>query len=373
MLNMKSYSLSQSKLFSCAILWISFFILLTITVGDAHALTSSNKEKIKIGFYVPHFNIRGTEVAVYDYADCNETILGNESFIIYVDETGIPEGSLDYPRSVREKFFNRFQDNFYVCANFNEVESLISKLKIDALYQLTSGEPNGRVSRSCKNLIHGVFQLGLYGDMFAAISQWLSDTNPSLHIPVVPHMVRVDSTHETLHDELGIPRGAVVFGRHGGYGTFSVGFASEAVVEVAMAHPDWYFLFLNTAQFCNLPNVIFLPGTAEMVYKTKFINTCDAMIHARIDGETFGLACAEFSIKNKPVITWVGGAGAHISILGSKGIYYHNKEELISILLSSGNNIEEIRQSNWDAYSEKYNPQTVMETFDKVFLQPYFH
>lgn len=36
--------------------------------------------------------------------------------------------------------------------------------------------------------------------------------------------------------------------------------------------------------------------------KTTFINTCDAMLWARHDGETFGLAIGEFSSKNKPVI-----------------------------------------------------------------------
>ena len=35
----------------------------------------SNK---KVAFYSPHLSVRGTEVAMYDYAQYNETILGNE-------------------------------------------------------------------------------------------------------------------------------------------------------------------------------------------------------------------------------------------------------------------------------------------------------
>lgn len=162
--------------------------------------------------------------------------------------------------------------------------------------------------------------------------------------------------------ELNIPHGAVVFGRHGGSGTFSIPYAREAVQEVARKHKDWYFLFLNTNKFCDLPNVIFLPATADMAYKTKFINTCDAMIHARAEGETFGLACGEFSIKNKPVITCSNmGDRCHIEILDNKGLYYRSKSELLKILKSIGHNIDKVRSSEWDCYSKMYNPHVVMK------------
>ena len=129
---------------------------------------------------------------------------------------------------------------------------------------------------------------------------------------------------------------------------------------------------MNTIKFCDLPNVIFLPATADMLYKTKFINTCDIMIHARHRGETFGLACAEFSIKNKPVITWNGSfERSHIEILGTKGLYYNTKEELIRLILECGIKINDIRSKNWDAYSEKFNPTAVMNMFNNVFIKPF--
>ena len=52
----------------------------------------------------------------------------------------------------------------------------------------------------------------------------------------------------------------------------------------------------------------------DLNYKVKFINTCDAMIHARAMGETFGLAVAEFSKKNKPVI-FVSGHFANFELM----------------------------------------------------------
>ena len=101
-----------------------------------------------------------------------------------------------------------------------------------------------------------------------------------------------------------------------------------------------------------------------MEYKTKFINSCDAMLHARHQGETFGLAPAEFSVRNKPVITWTQGRdGAHIEMLGSKGIYYNNETELLDVL----NNFVPDNTKDWNAYGE-YNPENVMNIFKNVFL-----
>ena len=44
-----------------------------------------------------------------------------------------------------------------------------------------------------------------------------------------------------------------------------------------------------------------LPPTADVARLHAFIRSCDAMLHGRTGGETFGLACAEFSAFNRPV------------------------------------------------------------------------
>ena len=75
----------------------------------------------------------------------------------------------------------------------------------------------------------------------------------------------------------------------------------------------------------------------DLEKKVKFINSCDAMIHARAGGETFGASIAEFSIKNKPVITCpciiYDSNNAHINILKDKAILYNmnNTEQVYSI------------------------------------------
>jgi hypothetical protein len=88
------------------------------------------------------------------------------------------------------------------------------------------------------------------------------------------------------------------------------------------------------------------------------------MIHARIEGETFGLSIAEFSIRNKPVITCPTGDMEHINILGDKAILYMSKDNLIAVF----NNIKYIIRggTNWNAYSY-YTPANIMEMFD-VFI-----
>jgi hypothetical protein len=124
-----------------------------------------------------------------------------------------------------------------------------------------------------------------------------------------------------------------------------------------------YFLFMNTVDFYHHQNIIYLDKNIDLLYKTKFINTCDAMIHARSDGETFGLAIAEFSIKNKPIITCPCGDLEHILLLGDKAIIYNNTEELIDIF----SNIKELisQHSCWNCYRE-YTPEKIMNIFDNI-------
>ena len=38
---------------------------------------------MKVAFFQPHLCLRGTTVAMYDYAYYNEKLLGNESIIFY--------------------------------------------------------------------------------------------------------------------------------------------------------------------------------------------------------------------------------------------------------------------------------------------------
>ena len=92
------------------------------------------------------------------------------------------------------------------------------------------------------------------------------------------------------------------------------------------------------------------------------------MIHARGIGESFGLACGEFSIKGKPVITYaLSPQRSHIEILGEKAILYKDKQDLSNIFM--GFNRQFQHQKNWDAYSDDFSSKVVMKKFDEVFIR----
>ena len=213
-------------------------------------------------------------------------------------------------------------------------------------------------------LVHATFPwCPVNGDRFAYTSEWLARPSGQLHVPL---MIDSDSTEADLREECNIPRKATVIGRHGGYTTFDIPFVHQVVKRVTEVRSDIYFVFLNTEPFCEPhPRIIHLPGTADAKRKTKFINTCDAMLHAREQGETFGLAVGEFSVRNKPVLTWSESKQkAHLEYLGHKGLLYRDEWELERLLTR----FEPDPEGDWDAYSKRFNPRSVMREFYSTFL-----
>ena len=92
-------------------------------------------------------------------------------------------------------------------------------------------------------------------------------------------------------------------------------------------------LFLNTYKFITHPRVIYLDSTSDMYFKTKFINTCDAMLHARMQGESFGLSVLEFACKNKHIITYGDSRErSHLSYLDKNCSIYREENDLFQIL-----------------------------------------
>lgn len=319
---------------------------------------------MKIAFFIRHFGERGTEVAAYDYADCNETLLGNESIIIgFTPETYARFGLVCMP-DVLEKFRKRFRV-FHV-NSFDEVNPLLQREKVDVYYTITHGGhesfPFGNPN-VCTYAVHCVFETRQpHGDIYFSISQQLNERFGT-SVPVVPHMVRRGMTTETMRADLGIPEDSIVFGRHGAMDTFDVTIAREAVTEIASKNPSVYFLFLNTSKFCDLPNVIHLPKTIDIESKQRFINTCDAYLHGRRDGETFGLAVAEFAISDKPVIACTQCTDdAHLRILGDKVYKYTSKEDLLTILRAFRRGEMEMSSNGY----KQFTPERVMETFRQI-------
>jgi len=313
---------------------------------------------MKIGLHAPAIDDRGNGTVMYDYAHALRNVLGHEPIII---------SSAAKSTHVESRF-----SEFKCCLYENmsvELPNIVDKEKIDVLYMTRAGG-NEFFPTNCKTAIHCVFSMQEpHGTVYAGVSEWLAKYfKKELW---VPHIINLPKTNETLHDDLGVPKNAFVIGRVGGYNQFDVKDAQVAVQQALVTRNDLWAIFLNTKPFTDHPRASFIPFNPSNLYKSKFINTCDAMIHARSDGETFGLAIGEFSSFNKPVFTFDAPywwyMRAHIDMLGDKALTYKNKEELLSYLLQIDK--EYVKDIDWDCYSIKFSPQNVINKFDAVYIK----
>lgn len=315
---------------------------------------------IKIAFLSEFIDIRGTCVALYDYADNNEKILGNKSVILT---------SKNYERHdtiALEKFKKRFNILFY--ENFDNLEDLISDC--DIVYIIKHGQKDDYfLSKKIKNVIHCVFDMTApHGDVYAGVSETLAKKfNKDLY---VPHIVSLEKTNseKNLREKLGIPIDATVFGYHGGTECFNIDFVKEVIKKILKeVNNNIYFIFVNIEKFYDHPQIFFLEKITYSEDKNIFISSCDAMIHAQRLGETFGLSIAEFSVNNKPIITYGGPVwnNTYKDILKDNAIYYYNYYDVYKILKTF--NKDDYKDKDLNFYKD-YTPEKVMEKFKKVFI-----
>jgi hypothetical protein len=317
----------------------------------------------RIAFHSNQLSITGTEIALFDYAINNQDLLGNRSLILFnaTHPANRPEAL--------EKFSARFDVLSY--RDPAEIDGLLAHAGADLMYTIKSGKRDGIISNIVPTMVHAVFPTHpgqRHGASYAFISEWLSLHCSNHSIPCVPHIVGLPDEDADLRAELGLPTDALVIGCFGGSQSFNVPSAIEAVKRL-LEHESMRFIFMNIAAFVDHPRAIFLPGSTDMSFKTKFINSCDAMLHARKLGESFGLACAEFSIRNKPVMSWAHTKHWHQQdVLGTKGFYYSDADSLCRMIQSMDR--VALEQQNWDCYSARYNKAVVMEKFDRYLIQP---
>lgn len=313
---------------------------------------------MRILFYDNSLCLRGTTIALYDYAYYNEELLGNTSIVTHLKNN--PNNNTD----VIEKFKKRF--DVHSINSFNDIHQIIKDQHIDVLYMLKSGTNDGHISTQCRTCVHCVFNATEpHGDVYSAVSPYIKGYKDVY--PWVPHMINLPDVDGDMRDELKIPKDATVFGRIGGFEQFDIQFVRDVVRDVARQYPNIYFLFVNTRPInVSCPNIIYLPFVVDLKDKRRFINTCDAMLWARSGGETFGLAIGEFSSCNKPVIATKCGDQAHVHLLGDKGIWYSGPNDLRDILTGFDKLYYQTRDNN--AFKE-FSPQRVMETFKKAYLE----
>ena len=329
-------------------------------------------------FYDNMFSLAGTTKAVLDYADANEKYLGNKSFLAFnkkIDSSFESHLSESVFKKTIDDAFDVIKDRYptILGKSSSELEEFIIKNNIDYFYQIKSGEPNGFLSKKAKNLIHAVFPQhpnNKHGDKYAFVSSWLSEHCSSNQIPFIPHIINKPNfdlceLKKEFREQNEIPLDAKVFGRIGSYNEFNIEFVQETIKKIVNENNNIYFIFCNTKAFYEHPRISYFYPVYEEKEKYSFIAACDAMIHARKRGETFGLSVAEFSSCNKPVLTWSeSNEKAHLDMLGNNAITYKDKDELIDLLL----NYKIDNCLNYNSY-DFYNSENVIKIFNDVFLK----
>jgi len=353
----------------------------------ANIMAAKEGRKRRIGFHNMQLCDRGSTVAMYDYAHYNETLLGNTSYIVY-DATS--------PRNrpaVVEKCTGRFgNDRVFGYNEFLNVEQFIQDNELDAMYIIKFGTIDKYVFQGCPTLVHSVFEIEPHGYRYATVSKYLKDCHmpPALTaeqralVNVVPHMIDMPRIDElppfdkiAYREMRGIPQNAFVIGRYGGAKQFNLPQVHDAIAQfvndpaLPQSRPV-YFLFANTLPFYTHERIKYVGTMYDKCDKAAFILSCDAMIHGRSDGETFGLSLGEFAFYNKPIITTrTDEFNAHIEIMQDRAILYKtDTRSLLGVL----RNVEDIVRSftkvhggQLNGYSE-YTPENAMRQFKSVFL-----
>jgi hypothetical protein len=309
---------------------------------------------VKVAFINNQIDNRGTGNALYDYAHYNEEILGNESIIVSMS------GILDGDGAMGSKLSKRFGQIY-------SIYDLVSRdMKIHTMYHIKSGENDGWIRLpGVRYTVHAVFNGAQpHGDRYVTISEWMSK---KYNIPYVPHIITLDTPSRDIREQYNIPKDAYVYGRHGGSDTFDISWAWSAINRALKQDESLYFIFMNTdypkgVTFHDSRRVIFMDATADGHLKSSFIHACDAMLHARSRGETFGMAIGEFAIAEKPVLSYaLSHEKAHHEMLGGRRIIYYDENDLVIQLLSK------YRIAGHTGYHD-CTPENVMKKFKQEFL-----
>ncbi len=337
-----------------------------------------------------HFTGRGVERSIFDYAYYNEIVLKNKSYIVSFSRNAQKNlnNEIDFPTNIvdYEMFSNKF--TMLEIEIMEDMKNIIEKYNIHFFYTQVHGKPeyiyqfdNKDIWGNCKTIKHTVFNTKYPESNFHISSSQFVNLANNTNLPVIPLMTSFSKEDikikSNLRERLGIPQDALVFGRYGAYDQFNIPYVHYVIKSIVESDSlqHVYFLFMNTEPLFVKggfppyfhPHIFYLEFSNNNKDKIEFINTCDAMLHAREAGETFGMSVAEFSVMNKPILTAPYGDNEHLLILKNKALIYVNDKHLRYIIENFRSYTEWNTENKWNAY-EDYAPEKVMEKFDKLIF-----
>ena len=309
----------------------------------------------KIILHDNSLNIRGTTVAIYDYGYYLKR-MGYDVRIMYNGNDSATD------ELVISKFRTEFGDVLYKYNDYNNMQDLINEISPDYFFAIKSGYYDNVISsnKNVKNLIMAVgVSRDIHGDRYYYCSKWLSMVCGGDY---VPHMINLPNVVGDYRSDFNIPNDAIVITRTGGHGTFDLDFVKSAIIDTIHKRNDVYYIMQNVDRFIEHDRVIYIDKMVSLEDKVKLINTSDYLLHARNQGESFGITIGEYNIKNKGIISYVHSPEKnHNLILGNNAIWYGTYADMCYIL----ENIDKREYPNM--YSE-YMPDVVMDRFKNKYL-----
>lgn len=323
-----------------------------------------------VGFHLDEFSLRGVTVATVAYAKAWSEILGNKSILIKYDNDSNQRKEINKAWHSENLAIIRYNSK-------NQLDSIVRSAGIEALYILCSGQKEERFSNLRVPIwIHAVFPSrikDIHGRRYACISEWLTKESFNKRIPYVPHIVNsseVRKSKEAWREENKIKSDAIVIGSLGGRDSFDLKLAQIRLFNALQCNKNLYFIALNHRKFINHERALFLPGTDDQEIKSGFINSCNAMLHGRAQGETFGLACAESAAAGKTILEWEHEPERHhLEHFCQKKLRYTTAKELSKKIRAF--NPEEWNQPEIKKTVQEFDSKKVANLFEQVFAKPH--
>lgn len=319
-----------------------------------------------VGLYLAHFDRRGTGRGHYDYAMGMKELGARVIFFTAKRNFGpaCPVCTEESIKRVTDNFEVRVwqEHNRPIADVENDMVRMIQQEKLDVLFISKAGLRKHHVN---SNVVARIFPIPTmilcvfyatepHGTAYTKISPVVPGD-----VPIIPRMVHLPGNTDDWRERLGIDADALVLGRHGGKGTFDDDMIRDGVVRALSARNDVHFVFLSTAEFGpKHERMHFLPPVGTFEEIKSFVNTCDGMIYGRNSGETFGLAIAEFSINNKPIIVNRRTEGFHRTVLEDDAFFVSSAEDVVRVVKDWDRAAVQAR--NWDKYTERFGKIPVM-------------
>lgn len=378
-----------------------------IVAGDAAPTVYSCPRRLTMCFYLWTVDGRGMPTSTLSYARFVEEVLGHRAAVIVGPDKPTSEDvrkRSDFKQNMLDTICERFPTR--IVPKHEDVGDTALGLGCDVVYtqgaclDKTHPVTDQMRARKIKTVYHCFgWCHQVYADAHAVVSNWAAvhfrghPTGPVIPYPVTECPEVPQSAVDKVRTDLGIPLDAPVVCTFGAASSFDLPstvrtlFGSKAILENWMNQvPTLHLIQMPAIDVINRythPRIHTHPRDSREEVKTAFIKSCDAMLHARKIGESFGMAIAEFSRCNKPIITMnnnyqpgsaIGGyETAHVEYLGSKGWFYRPSN--LASMVQQFQRLAEAKANgtlatmDFNAYRFA-EPSTVMKQgFQKHFLE----